>query len=393
MKIKYRQHFIPRFILKKWSDKDFYTTYDLENNIYKQYNIRNYNNDPFHIKNFYESRKMKINEIENKLTKIEVEYQNILKLIENKQIISLNRYQTKFLRLYTLIDIYRSNAALERALNLEGGIQYNNYYKNKTFEQIKEEYLSELNYLVTNIYNYSKNNISMFNEEMILRIENKINKIQKYIEEKNDFDEIFKQPYNEDLKDRIATNILDIYKANTKFISIPDAINERFLLTDAMLVEYFGDNNSKKFRLPILMIKIINPKLALAYMPLDLFDHVKVTNHVYNSFWIKVFPNLFLKNNKVEYEYGKKINDDIQIHIKKNPNASFLEIYDTFYSNNDKYEFEVYKLENSNQVNLINAMNLSQTSRYLIFENKEDFKKARKTMKENNIYRIENLGL
>ncbi len=393
MKIKYRQHFIPRFMLKKWSDKDLYTTYDLENNIYKRYSIKNYNKDPFHIKNFYESRKLKINEIENKLTKIEMEFQNILKLIENKQIIYLNRYQTKFLRLYTLIDIYRSNAALERASKLEGGTQYNNYYKNKTFEQIKEEHLSELNYLVTDIYNYSKNNINMLNEEMILRVENKINKIQKYIDEKNNLEEVFKKPYNEDLKDRIVTNIFDIYKANTKFITIPDTIDERFILTDAMLVEYFGDNISKKFRLPILMIKIINPKLALAYMTLDLFDHSKVTNHVHNSFWIEIFPNLFLKNNKVEYEYGKKTNDDIHKHIKKNPNASLLEVYDTFYSNNDKYEFEVYKLENSNQVNLINAMNLSQTSRYLILKNKEDFKKARKTMKENNIYRIENLGL
>lgn len=373
-----KQHFIPRMILKRWSTDECYFVYNIKTKLKKDFVISQYYKDPFHDLNFYEHDNFKINEIENRLSLLENEYSQILKLIENKDKVKLTRYQNTFLRLFSFVEVYRSQSSLSRSKNLEGGIEFNNYYKNKTFDEIKLESLEQLHYLIFDIFDYNKKYATLLDEKQINFLQDLEKKIEDLIKKEKTFSEIVKIIIPKSPWEVLTINMSNIYKSQTKFIKIPESISEDFILTDSQLVEFYNENAIVRY--PILTIKIINPKLAIAYIGLNYLKKINGSKESDEGFWEKIFENLFETKPEVRYVNFEKIKDE-----------SFIN--GDYFSGEDIYIFEPYIINNNRQVRLINAMMFSQASELVVYTKNTSIEGIIDDIDKNNIFRIENLGL
>lgn len=392
-----KQHWIPKFIIKKWANnKGQYKFYDNQNKRFNVGNLEKSKNDIFFREYLYENSELfEINEIEKELSKIESIFAKILKekIINNKNDeVIIDRLELKIIKLYWLIESYRSWTTTENAYNLRGTSAYNNYFSNKTKKEIDEEFLKNLHYLVFDVFDYIKNNTGFLPERLKIILE-KLLKTEQPKFTKKDKSKVF-EPDN-----LLFSSIFNVnHNSCLKIIRINENINSNFLLTDSRNVQFFGTSYSKIYGWPILELMPITPKYAIALLKLNIIDHRQPDIFAKDSFWDKKFPGLFVVNQEWELNQQQKFLDDWEKQISKNPKIGedALSLQDLendlrikYSTNKDLYYYPIYELNTNEQVHLINAMLHSQTYKYVSYVKSKDLSKAIETIKLHDIYRIE----
>lgn len=388
-----KQHWVPKFIIRKWSNKDEYKFYDINAKKFNIGNLRNSENDIFYYDYLYEDEKLfKINEIENGLSKIEDVFAKIIreKIINKNDKVIINRLDLKTIKLYWLIEFFRSLIKKERAYNLEGTSAHNKYFKDKTRIEIDQEFLNQLHYFVFDVFDYIKSNPGFLPEKLELRFNKYKNEAKQIIEGNK------KISFESD--NVILSSILSFNnKSCLKIIKINDKISYNFLLTDNRSVEFYGLPPSNIYAWPILTIMPISPKYAIGVLRLNDFDNTKPSIYAKGSIWYEKFPGLFEVNHKFELKNQKKFFKELSKELQKNPkilndklgfflNQSLVIKHST---NEDTYSYPIYELTTKDQVHLVNAMLHSQTYKYVSYLKGKDLLKAIETIKKYNIYRVE----
>ncbi|AKU79849.1 DUF4238 domain-containing protein [Spiroplasma turonicum] len=349
---KVNQHFLPKFYIKKWANNNIINYYNIKNNSYENYNIKERNKDPFLEKEFYEGTIYEFNKIENILSNMENSCSLVLSDIIEKfgkfQTIRITRKEIMLIKLFLALQWYRNKSSLIKKNNLDG-----DYLFNETFKNLNPE----------------ENKISMLND-IVLLYENYYLKIIR-----GDF-EIYKL-FNEDESYNsfsIRYHIKFLFKETyLNFIKL-DNINDNFILNDHISV-HIADNITST---PIIEFMPITPKLCITLnktTALDcipdtcIADYITRKNNPWGFYLLDTyFPEIFSKrNHRVNYIQKHKFN------IKD------LFIYDI-------------KFFNSEQVKLINSLIYSQSILDVIFINKDDIKNAKVMIEKLNIQRIEEIN-
>ena len=129
-----KQHWIPKFILKKWMIDDKikiidYKTSEIYNSKFSKNNKFSY--DPFYEEDFYEDTINEVNKIENKLSKIENDFSRIIKKVQDeiknihKERININRRELEIIKFYISINSRRGKTLFDRTKNLDGDSLFN----------------------------------------------------------------------------------------------------------------------------------------------------------------------------------------------------------------------------------------------------------------------------
>ena len=141
-----KQHVIPVFEVKRFfNNSENYSLYDIKNKTFKNYKLRS-KNDILQIDKFYEGPMYKLNEIEEKLSKMENYSAKIFDKIincykNNESHIKLEWSENYMLRIYFHLKSIRSKAAIDNMEELNGDWLFNSFYEGKEKEEIKEEQL------------------------------------------------------------------------------------------------------------------------------------------------------------------------------------------------------------------------------------------------------------
>lgn len=395
-KITKKQHWIPKFIVKKWANnKGQYKFYDNQNKKFNVGNLEKSKNDIFFREYLYENSELfEINEIEKGLSKIESAFAKILKqkIINKNHEVIINRLELKIIKLYWLIESYRSLTTTENAYNLRGTSAYNNYFSNKTKKEINEEFLKNLHYLVFDVFDYIKNNTGFLPKRLEIIWEKWLATEQPKFAKK-DKSKVFESD------NLLFSSIFNVnHSSCLKIIKINEKINYNFLLTDSRNVQFFGTSYSEIYGWPILELMSITPRYAIALLKLNILDHSQSDIFAKGSLWDKKFPGLFIVNQEWELNQQQKFLAELEKQLNDNPKIEENEwdlrclerdLALKNSTNKDLYYYPIYELNTNEQVHLINAMLHSQTYKYVSYLKREDLSKAIETIKLHDIYRIE----
>ncbi|MDQ7982660.1 MAG: DUF4238 domain-containing protein [Spiroplasma sp.] len=409
-----KQHWIPQFIIKKWTNnKSEYKFYDSHTKSFNIGNLKDSKSDIFYRDCLYENEKLfEINEIENGLSKIERTFGIIIKekIIEQKDKIIINRLELKIIKLYWLIETYRTWVNPQRAYNLQGDFLYNNFYKDKSKEEVDQEFLQNLHYLVFDVFSYIKFNVGFLPKKLENKWQEQMQEISELLEKSHSKPLIEEEflvnqnllEFSQFSSNQILNNSISVYvNSCLKIIKIRDDIDYNFLLTDNRNVQFFGTSYSKLLGLTILQVMPITPRYIIAFLRLDYIDKSQPSMFAKGSFWDEKFLGLFVVNHKTElhrkkeclFELEKIINENSKIkENKKNIRLLEQELIPKYYSNKDLYYYPIYELTTKEQVHLINGMLHSQTYKYVAYSKGKDLLKAIETIKLHDIYRIEDRG-
>lgn len=409
-----KQHWVPQFIIRKWTNnKNEYKFYDTHNKRYSSVNLADFEdskNDIFYHNWFYENQEFfEINEIEKGLSKIESDFANILqkKIITKNNKVVINRLDSKIIKLYWLIENYRSWVTPQRAYNLQGDSIYNNFYKDKTKEEIDQEFLKNLHYLVFDMFDYIKSNIGFLpkklENEYLKQMEGISKLLEKYqpktLIEAKLLVEQYPNEFSKFSVKKILNNSISIFiNSCLKIIKINENISYNFLLTDCRHVQFFDKSYSKLFGWTILELMPISPRYAIAFLRLNEMDKSQPSVYAKNSLWDLKFPGLFEVNHKVKLKHHHHLFSELKIKLstmskeeQNELNTALLHnsLLNKYLTNEDLYYYSVYELTNNEQVHLINGMLHSQTYKYVAYLKGKDLLKAIETIELYDIFRIE----
>ncbi|QEH61695.1 hypothetical protein SCHIN_v1c04980 [Spiroplasma chinense] len=370
-----KQHYIPRFVLRGFSDDGISVKvhYVLENTE-KTIQINNSKAGEFWIKNLYEDEDYETNLLEDRLSLIESQIADIyIKKILKKDEIHLNRWHTKLLRLNALLDSSRAFASILVRENKKGGKIFNERNSKLTNLEIKKNFIERIKYLSFDVYDYMKKEADMLDEKGKGFISKDFHKTYEFFLGNTSYSELQESLSLKNEIEQATNSIYNLYTARTVFIRISDDLDKNFLYSDAQLVEFYGTKISEVSRTPILWAKIINPKNAIVYVIKDIPFNNDKSVFAKETFWDLELPKIFDAKNRF---------------IPKDKNNS---PYTRKNSNEDQYIFDKHLLVSDRQVDLINAMFLSQAQKEVVYVDEKDLKSAFKTIKEENIYRIEDV--
>ncbi|WP_026389779.1 DUF4238 domain-containing protein [[Acholeplasma] multilocale] len=337
-KIK-RQHFLPNFIIKRWStkiqDKSFFNILKYNEKNSEIVEIRS-QDDPFFRNYFYESNTagFDFNEIEIKLGKIEQKYytisENIIGNWKKYNTIRITRSDLLIIKLFMIVQMARSESQIISSNDLDGDFLFNNLMEKYSPQDIKDAQLKNLNFYYL----------------LFESIENK--------------------QYNGNL-DSILPN--DEYYKSELFIRQAIRVLENFLkYTFLNFSEIDTNETNKKYILtdhgPIYAAGTITHTPLVHFYPLTPTICLSLTNKFLeeNTYTEKIFhadKKIFNSNFELEDIWKR----NYRVKYKDHKNGPHLD--DEFIYNKNIFS--------ERQIKVINGITKVQVKNYLIFINEQDY--------------------
>ncbi|MBE4703932.1 DUF4238 domain-containing protein [Spiroplasma platyhelix] len=343
------QHFLPQFMIKKWiTINNTYKVYSKLNNSFSDISLKNKAKDVFSENEFYEHKNYLSNEIENKLSEMEREIANvfnkIIKSSESYKSLHLSRKDLKLIRLFYVLQMVRSKSIIIRTNNLDGDYLFNAINKNKNSEEIKNELISEINFLYNKIFKL------IIKNELI------------------NWSELEQMP--------LWTAGYSYFQiSNSKFLNfckIPKDFNTSFVITDLSAVQMVDSSTA----VSIVEFMPISPDIAIIFVTtlpaIANFERKKLDNiakQLYNNGFKKAQENFgyLLLNRNIRNKYQKK----------------------GFKSYEDIFIYQFINLDSEETVSTINALMFSQGLDNILCKSEKDIEQLKIQREEKNISIIE----
>lgn len=347
------QHFFPQFMIKKWiTINNTYKVYSKLNNSFSDISLKNKTKYVFSENNFYENKNYLPNEIENKLSEMEREiskvFNKIIRLSDSYKSLHLTRKDLKLIRLHYILQMARSKSAIIRINNLDGDFLFNVINKNKNSKEIKDELISEINFLYNKIFK--------------LIIKNKL----------IDWSELEKMsPWRVGYK---------YFRINSftflNFCKIPKDFNTSFVITDYSAIQMVDPMTA----VSIVEFMPISPDISIIFVTtmfgipnIERKELDNIVKRIYNN-GFKIAQENFgylLLNRNIRNKYQKK----------------------GFKNYEDIFIYQFINLDSEETVSTINALMFSQGVDNILCKSEKNIEQLKIQIKEKNIYRIEEANM